>query len=94
MFVVIADVALKPDLVDDFKKWFVESNKTVSKFDGFISRRLLQSHDGKHRIVVEFDNKESFSAMHQSQEHSQLHNKAITFMESTPSPKFYTVVAQ
>lgn len=94
MFVVIADVTLKPDSVDDFKKWFAESNKIVSTFDGFISRRLLQSHDGKHRIVVEFDNKESFSAMHQSEEHSQLHSKAIIFMESTPSPKFYTVVAQ
>lgn len=94
MFVVIADVTLKPDSVDDFKKWFAESNKTVSKFGGFISRRLLQSHDGKHRIIVEFDNKENFSAMHQSEEHSKLHSKAITFMESTPSPKFYTVVAQ
>lgn len=94
MFVVIADVSLKPDSIDDFKKWFSESNKTVSKFDGFISRRLLQSPDGKHRIIVEFDTKENFSAMHQSEEHSQLHSRAITFMESTPSPKFYNVVAQ
>ena len=94
MFVVIADVTLKSDSIDDFKKWFAESNKIVSKFDGFISRRLLQSHDGKHRIIVEFDNKESFNAMHQSEEHSQLHSKAITFMDATPSPKFYNVVAQ
>lgn len=94
MFVVIADVTINPDYVDSFKEWFTESNKTVSKFDGFVSRRLLQSNDGTHRIVVEFDNKENFVAMHQSKEHDELHSKAISFMNKTPSPKFYNIVAQ
>ena len=94
MFVVVADVTLKPDAIESFKEWFSESNKTVSKFPGFVSRRLLQSHDGGHRILVEFDTKENFSSMHQSEEHSKLHSKAVSFMETTPSPKFYQVVAQ
>ena len=94
MFVVIADVTIKPDSVDSFKKWFSESNKIVSKFDGFVSRRLLETKDGKHQILVEFENMEKFSAMHQSKEHEELHRNAISFMEKTPLPKFYTVVAQ
>lgn len=42
-FVVISDIELKKESMQDFKKWFVESNKVVSKFDGFIARRLLES---------------------------------------------------
>lgn len=94
MFVVIADVEIKPEFVDDFKKWFSDANKVVSKFDGYVSRKLLETKDGKHRIMVEFEDLEKFSKMHQSKEHDQLHAKAITFMEKMPSPKFYNVVAE
>ena len=94
MFVVVADVTIKQDSVEPFKEWFSESNKTVSKFPGFVSRRLLESQNGTHRILVEFDTKENFSSMHQSEEHAKLHSKAISFMETTPSPKFYQVVAE
>ncbi len=93
MFVVVSDIKIKPDAIEDFKKWFSEANKVVSKFDGFISRRLLETKDGQHRILVEFENLEKFGKMHQSQEHEQLHSKASSFMESPPSPKFYSVVA-
>ena len=94
MFVVLADVRIKPGNIDGFKKWFSESNQTVSKFDGFISRRLLESKDGQHRIMVEFESLEKFGRMHQSAEHEQLHSKAVTFMDGMPSPRFYNVVAQ
>jgi len=94
MFVVVADVEIKKDSLEDFKRWFSESNQTVSKFDGFVSRRLLESRDGKHRIIVEFENMDKFSKMHQSKEHDALHEKAISYMEKIPAPKFYNVVAQ
>lgn len=94
MFVVLADIRIKPDHTDDFKKWFSESNQTVSKFDGFVSRRLLETRDGQHRIMVEFESLEKFGIMHQSPEHEKLHSKAATFMDGMPSPKFYNVVAQ
>jgi heme-degrading monooxygenase HmoA len=94
MFVVVSDIQIKPDSVDEFKKWFSESNKIVSKFDGFVNRRLLETKDGKHRVLVEFENLEKFSKMHQSSEHEKLHSKAASYMEKLPEPKFYTVVSQ
>ena len=94
MFVVIADIQLKKENESKFKEWFSESNKVLSKLDGFISRRLLESPDGKHRIVVEHQSKETFEKMHQSQEHAKLHAEAVTFMEVPPAPNFYSVVAE
>ena len=93
MFVVIADIKLKNGVEREFKKWFSESNKTLSKQEGFVSRRLLESPDGSHRIIVEHQNMQTFEAMHQSQEHAKLHSEAITFMESPPIPKIYNVIS-
>lgn len=94
MFIVISDIQIKPESLDDFKNWFSESNKIVSKFDGFVNRRLLETKDGKHRVLVEFENLEKFSKMHQSPEHEKLHSVAGSYMEKLPEPKFYTVVSQ
>ena len=93
MFIVIADIQLKKGTESEFKQWFAESNKTLSKLNGFVSRRLLESADGKHKIVVEHQSKETFEKMHQSQEHAKLHAQAVTFMEEPPLPKFYNIVA-
>ena len=94
MFVVISDIKIKSNLLDEFKKWFSESNKIVSKFDGFVGRRLLETKDGKHRVLVEFENMEKFSKMHQSPDHEKLHSVAVSFMEKLPEPNFFTVVSQ
>ena len=93
MLVVIADIKLKNGVEDEFKKWFSESNKTLSNLEGFVSRRLLETPDGTHRIIVEHQNMQTFQAMHDSQEHAKLHSKAVTFMESPPIPKLYNVVS-
>ncbi|MFB5626970.1 MAG: antibiotic biosynthesis monooxygenase family protein [Nitrosarchaeum sp.] len=94
MFIVISDIQIKSDSVSAFKNWFSESNKIVSKFDGFVNRRLLESKDGKYRVLVEFESLEKFSKMHQSPEHEKLHSVATTYMDKLPEPKFYTVVSQ
>lgn len=93
MFIVIADIQLKEGLESDFKEWFSESNKVLSKLDGFIMRRLLKSPDGNYRILVEHQSKDTFEKMHNSEEHAKLHATAITFMEQPPMPKLYTVLA-
>jgi heme-degrading monooxygenase HmoA len=66
MLVAIADIQLKNGLGSDFMEWFSESNKLLSKFDGFVSRQLLRSDDEKYRIIVEHRNKQTFEAMHRS----------------------------
>lgn len=94
MFIIIADIQLKSGLESDFIEWFSESNKILSKFEGFVSRRLLRSDDGKYRIIVEHENKHTFEIMHRSQEHTKLHAMAVTFMETPPTPRFYRVIAR
>ena len=41
MFVVTAEIQIKKGSEDEFKNWIKESNAELSKFDGFVRRRLL-----------------------------------------------------
>ena len=52
MFVAMIDVTLKQGQEDEIARYIKETNETLSKIDGFISRRL-RSHDGSYRILVE-----------------------------------------
>ena len=94
MFIAIVDVSLKEAKISEFKAWVTESNKTLSKFDGFISRRLLEGEDGSKRIMVEFKDIELFRKMHQSPEHNALHNELENYMQSSQKRQFYHVVAE
>ena len=94
MFVAIVDVSLKEDKIPSFKNWITESNKTLSKFDGFISRRLLENESGSKKIMVEFETIELFRKMHESPEHNKFHNQLGDFMEEPPKRQFYRVVAE
>ena len=94
MFIVIAEIQLKKGNEEQFKNWIGESNKELSKFDGFVSRRLLQTRTGKHVILLEFETKEKFEKMHQTQEHARIQSKGHSYMETLPRPTFYDVVSQ
>ena len=94
MFVMIADVQLKDGAEDDFKSWFSESNKVLSSFPGFVSRRFLKSGDGSYRIIVEHESKDTFIKMHQSPEHEKIHPKGHSFMSADPVRKTFTVAAE
>ncbi len=93
MLVVVVEIQLKKDKEEEFKKWVGESNKVLSKFDGFVNRRLLQTRAGKHLLLVEFESLEKFEKMHQSQEHHQMQIKGHSMMEIPPKPMFYDVVS-
>ena len=92
MFVMMADIQLKDGAEDDFKAWFSESNKILSSFPGFISRRFLKSADGTCRIIVEHQSKETFIKMHNSPEHEKIHPTGHSFMSVDPQRKTFTVV--
>jgi heme-degrading monooxygenase HmoA len=94
MFVMMADVQLKEGAEEDFKDWFSESNRVLSSFPGFISRRFLKSNDGSYRIIVEHESKETFIKMHQSPEHEKIHPKGHSFMSADPVRKTFTVAAE
>lgn len=95
MFVAIhSNVPIKKDSIADFKNWFNESNKEISKADGFVSRRLLEGEDGTYTIVAEWNSKEQFDKLHSSDAHGKMHEQARGFMERDPDgPKFFNSVA-
>ena len=94
MFVAIVEIVLKDEKKDDFKTWITDSNITLSKFDGFVSRRLLESRDGGNRIMVEFKDMESFQKMHSIPEHSKFASELGQFMAQPPQRNFFQVVAE
>lgn len=93
MVIAMLDMSIKPGREEEFKAWVAESNKTISGFDGFVSRRLLQGSDGSLRMMVEFESEEMFAAMRRSEEHQTVHRQAAEFRDSPPAPVLYTVVA-
>lgn len=93
VFVVVVEIQLKKGMEEEFRKWVGESNKELAKFDGFISRRLLQSQAGKNLILVEFESLEKFEKMHQTQEHHGIQSKGHSMMEVSPKPMFYNVIS-
>ncbi len=93
MFVAIVEIQVKKGQESEFKNWFNESNEELSKFDGFVNRRLLESSNGKNLVLVEFETKEKFEKMHQTQEHMRIQSKGHSMMEVPPRPGFYNVVS-
>jgi len=91
---MMADIQLKEGVEDDFKTLFSESNKILSHFPGFVSRRFLKSKDGDYRIIVEHETKETFMTMIQSPEHQKFHPKLHSFMSVEPVKKIFTVAVE
>lgn len=94
-FISIADVELKKESAEEFKKWFSEVNrKILSRYRGFLGRILIESPDGRHKIIIMTADKESFLAIRASQEHKEIHAKALTFMTRPPAISFYKIAAR
>lgn len=85
---------LKPEKDGEFKEWFRHSSELFAKHQGFISRTLLKSSEGTDRYaaVVEHESKETFMAMHLSDDRQALFKKVETLIEGMPEPHFYEVV--
>ncbi|HXG05788.1 MAG TPA: antibiotic biosynthesis monooxygenase [Nitrososphaera sp.] len=93
-FIAISDIELKKESVEEFKQWFSKVNREVlSQFKGFLGRFLIESPDGKHRIIVMTADKESFLAIRASKQHKELHAKALTYMTRPPTLSFYNIAA-
>lgn len=92
MFVNIVLFYIKKGKEQEFKDWFKESNTVFSKFDGFISRRLLISENGSFAGIVEHKSRETFMKMEGSKERNELRSKVLPIFEAEPKPSFYEVV--
>ena len=94
MYIALIDIELKDNTEEEFKDWITASNIVLSKFPGFISRRLVKSDNGKYGLVVEFTDKESHVKLHQTNEHGEIHKQLMSFLKKPPVPTFYHVIAQ
>jgi quercetin dioxygenase-like cupin family protein/heme-degrading monooxygenase HmoA len=85
---------LKPEKDGEFREWFRHSSELFAKHQGFISRTLLKSTVGatRYAAVVEHESKETFMAMHLSDERQMLFKKIETLIDGMPEPNFYDVV--
>ena len=86
---------MKPKKDGEFREWFRHSSELFAKHQGFISRTLLKSTEGPERYaaMVEHESKETFMAMHLSDEHQMLFKKVETLIDGMPEPHFYEVAA-
>lgn len=86
---------LKSGKGEEFREWFRHSSEIYSAHQGFISRTLLKTSEGtdQYAAVVEHESKETFMAMHLSDERQMLFKKVETLIEGMPEPLFYEVVA-
>jgi quercetin dioxygenase-like cupin family protein/heme-degrading monooxygenase HmoA len=87
--------AVKPGKEKEFREWFGHSSELFAKHQGFISRTLLKSTEdtGRYAAVVEHESKETFMAMHLSDERQMLFRNVETLIDGMPEPHFYEVVA-
>ena len=94
-FVSIADIELNKESIAEFKRWFTEVNtKILSQFDGFLGRMLIESPDGRRKIIFVARDKESFLAIRASKQHKELHAMALTFMTRPPALSFFGIAAR
>lgn len=91
---LISFPALKPGKEKEFREWFGHSSELFSNHQGFISRTLLKSTEGtdEYAAIVEHESKETFMAMHLSDDRQALFKKVETLIEGGPEPHFYEIV--
>jgi heme-degrading monooxygenase HmoA len=94
MFIVaVAFPPLKAGKKAEFEKWFAWSNDEFSNFPGFIRRRLLKPIEGgNYAAIVEFENRETFMAMHDSSIHAKAREQVMPLFDGKPTPHFYEVI--
>ena len=88
MFIVIVSFPpIKTGKEAEFEAWFARSNKEFSVFTGFIRRRLLKPLEGgNYAAIVEFENQETFRAMHGSPIHGNAGEQVMPLFDGKPTP--------
>lgn len=84
---------VKPGKEAEFREWFEHSSELFAKHRGFISRALLESTEepGRYAAVVEHESKDTFMAMHLSDDRQALFRKVKTLIDGMPEPDFFKV---
>jgi heme-degrading monooxygenase HmoA len=94
MFIVIINFPpIKPGKDEEFREWFIWSNKEFANYKGLISRRLLKLlKGGNYAAIVEHESHETFMAMHNSPEHGKADKRVTPLFDGDRSAQFYEVI--
>lgn len=94
MFVVVINFPpIKAGKDDEFRKWFVQTNKEFANHKGFISRRLLKPiKGGDYAAIVEHESYETFMTMHNTPAHTEASKRVGPMFDGNPTPRFYEVI--
>ncbi len=95
MFVaLISFPPIKSGKDEEFRDWFASSNRAFSTFRGFRSRKLLKPLEGgNYAAIVEFEDQDTFQAMHSSAIHEKAGEQVKPLFEGKPTPRFYEVIS-
>jgi heme-degrading monooxygenase HmoA len=91
MFIAIVQFPpLRPGKDAEFQEWFAWSNEELRKMEGFLGRRLLKPVAGGNYVsIVEYENREAFTAMQASPAHEEAGKRVAPLLDGVPSPAFY-----
>ncbi len=94
MFVVVIDYPpVKPGKDEEFREWFVWTNKEFRQFKGFISRRLLKPEgEGNYAAVVEFESREALAAIQANPIHDEAAKRVTPLLDGNPALRFYDLL--
>lgn len=94
MFIAITRFPpINPEHDREFKEWFNWSNQLLKNSPGFISRKLIVGRTRSYVAIIEHSGYDTFTAMHSSNEHKLVHEKALSLFNGTPKPEFFQVVS-
>ena len=94
MFVVIINFPpIKAGKDKEFREWFEWSNNELSKFKGFINRRLLKPlKEGNYAAIIEHESYDTFMAVQKTPFHDEAGKKVAPLLDGSPNPVFYEVL--
>lgn len=94
LIVVVNFPPIREGMEGEFLEWFAWSNRELSKFEGFINRRLRKPvQGGTYVAVIEYESRETFVAVEASPTHDEAGKRVAPLLAGAPSPQIYKVVA-
>jgi len=94
MFIAMINFRIKPDRIEEFRKWFAGTNIEFADHKGLVNRRLLKAEDtGNYIIMVEHESRETFIAGATHPDHVKANDQIGPWLEKEPVPQFYEVIA-
>jgi len=93
LIVVVNFPPIKEGREAEFLEWFAWSNRELSVFKGFVSRRLLRPlQGGPYAAVIEYESREAFAAVQASPAHDEAGRRVAPLLTGPPLPQLYEVV--